>query len=261
MIADMYTSRLAAGLGLIEETDRLLDLWRPGMTPNGLYQVALDSGVFPSMSARRLKDVVTEGFGARYLIQQGQPAKLLKQVQNILSQTEYRQLLMLMTARAHDIFADFVRQVYWPAYGANKLAIERDEALQFVERANQDGKTTKHWAASTVRRVASYLIGCCIDFGLLSSEGEKSACKIIGSNLKSKVALILSYELHFSGLGDNAVMNHHDWQLFGLEPLDVIGVWRSLSGQGHLIVQSAGGIVNVSWKYEQMSEVVDGITG
>jgi hypothetical protein len=56
-------------------------------------------------------------------------------------------------------------------------------------------------------------------------------------------------------------MNHPDWRLFGLEPLDVIGVWRALSGQGHLIVQSAGGIVNVSWKYEQMSEVIDVIAG
>ncbi len=231
------------------------------MTPLGLYQVALDSGAFPSMSARRLKDVVTEGFGARYLVEQGQPAKLLKQVRGVLTQVEYRQLLMVMTARAHEILADFIRQIYWPAYGAGKVEIARDDALQFVERANQDGKTTKHWAASTVRRVSSYLIGCCIDFGLLSSEGEKTACKIVNLNLKPKVALVLSYEHHFSGLGDNAVMNHTDWQLFGLEPLDILDMWRALSGQGHFIVQAAGGIVNVSWKYKRMNEVVDGITG
>lgn len=261
MIAAMYTSRLGAGLGLIEETDRLLDLWRPEMTPLGLYQVALDSGAFPSMSARRLKDVVTEGFGARYLVQQGQPARMLKQVREAISPLEYRQLLMLLTARAHEIFADFLRQVYWPAYGAGKVTIEREESRQFVERANQDGKTTRHWAPSTVRRVASYLIGCCIDFGLLTSEGDKSSSKITGMNLKPNVALIISYEHHFSGLGDNAIINHTDWPIFGLEPQDVIDLWRTLSGNGHLILQAAGGIVNVSWKYRQMSEVIDVIAG
>jgi len=261
VIASMYTSRLGAGLGLIEETDRLLDLWQPEMTPTGLYQAALESGAFPGMSARRLKDVVTEGFGARYLVGEGQPADLLKQVRNVLSQIEYRQLLMVLTSRAHEIFADFVRQVYWPAYGAGKTTIEREESLRFVERANQDGKTTSHWAPSTVRRVASYLIGCCIDFGLLSDDGDKASCKITNVNLKPNVALIISYEHHFSGLGDNAITNHPDWQLFGLEPQEVVDHLRALGLQGHLIVQSAGGIVSISWKYQRMSEVIDVIAG
>ncbi len=62
-----YTAQLSAGLGLIEETKSLLDLWDLGETNTELYRQALDSGSFPNMSARRLKNVVSECFTPRFL--------------------------------------------------------------------------------------------------------------------------------------------------------------------------------------------------
>jgi hypothetical protein len=47
-----YTSTLGAGLGLIEETITLVDLWKPKMRLEELYQIALSSGAFPEISAR-----------------------------------------------------------------------------------------------------------------------------------------------------------------------------------------------------------------
>jgi hypothetical protein len=44
-----YTTQLQAGLGLVNETKTLLDLWSPGMSANQLHQVALESGRFPPL--------------------------------------------------------------------------------------------------------------------------------------------------------------------------------------------------------------------
>jgi hypothetical protein len=68
-----YTTKLQAGLGLIPETEKLLSLWEPGMDAHALLQRALTSGEFPSVTARRLRNVVLEGFAPRYLKENEEP--------------------------------------------------------------------------------------------------------------------------------------------------------------------------------------------
>lgn len=53
-----YTTQLQAGLGLVQETRLLLNLWSPGMSSPALYLAALNSGQFPNVSARRLRNIV-----------------------------------------------------------------------------------------------------------------------------------------------------------------------------------------------------------
>ena len=62
-----YTTQLQAGLGLIEETRLLLDLYEPEMSTRDLFNKALESGLFPRVSARRLDNIVRECFAPRYL--------------------------------------------------------------------------------------------------------------------------------------------------------------------------------------------------
>lgn len=259
MTITVYTSRLGAGLGLIEETDALLGLWQPAMSSPDLYVTALQSGKFPNISARRLKDIIGEGFAARYLVDDAEPAILLKRLRPVLSSTEFRQLLLIYTARSHEILADFINEVYWPAYAAGHSELSRESALHFVQRSNQDGKTTTPWAESTVRRVASYLIGCCVDFGMVEPGKNQTSMKILSFRVKNKTAIVLAHQLHFAGLGDNAVVSSVDWRLFGLEPQDVVEQLRIIGRDGHFIVQAAGGVINISWKHQTMTEVVHAI--
>jgi hypothetical protein len=69
-----YTTQLQAGLGLVNETKTLLDLWAPGMSATQLHQVALESGRSPNVTARRLRNIVVECFAPRYLVAGGIPA-------------------------------------------------------------------------------------------------------------------------------------------------------------------------------------------
>ena len=44
----IYNIQLSAGLGLLDETRSLLDLWEPGMSPSALHEAALASGPLPN---------------------------------------------------------------------------------------------------------------------------------------------------------------------------------------------------------------------
>ena len=76
----------------------------------------------------------------------------------------------------------------------------------------------------------------------------------------SQASAYLAYELHFSGVGDNALLSHADWELFGLAREDVLEEIKRLSLKGLLIVQSAGDVVRIGWKQKDMEALCDVFT-
>ena len=107
-----------------------------------------------------------------------------------------------------------------------------------------------------VKRVSGYLTGCCADYGLLEA-GRRQSRRIIEFRINPSLAAYLAYELHFCGLGDNAVLEHRDWLLFGLNRDDVLDQLKRLSLRGLLIVQAGGEVVRIGWKQANMEAVCD----
>jgi hypothetical protein len=249
-----YTTQLGAGLGLIAETVRLLDLWEIGMTGQRLLRVALESGAFATISARRLRNIVIEAFAPRYLVDDARPARILKILLGRVPQLDLRQMLLLYTCRANPILADFICEVYWQRYGAGAQAVTKDEARGFTRRAVGRGRTTTRWAESTIIRVSTYLLGICADYGLLGTM-RADARPIIPFRITPVTTSVLAHELHFRGLGDGTVVHHSDWGLFGLEPADVLQELKRLALRGEIIVQSASAIIQIGWKYKSMEEL------
>ena len=254
-----YTTQLQAGLGLVNETKTLLELWSPGMSANQLHQVALESGRFPTVTARRLRNIVVECFAPRYLSANANAAKNLRLLAPAISSADLTQLMLIFTSRANPILGDFVRQVYWPRYAGGYTQLTNEDARYFVERGIDDGKTVKRWEETTVRRVSAYLTGCCADYGMLE-RGARSTRRILPFRVSQTVAAYLAYELHFEGVGDNALLNHEDWHLFGMVREDVLEEIKRLSLKGHLIVQAAGDVIRISWKQQNMEALCDVLT-
>jgi hypothetical protein len=228
------------------------------MVGQDLLKVALASGAFSTLSARRLRNIIIEAFCPRYLVNGFEPATLLKSLAGLLPKDELRSLFFVFTCRANRILGDFVRQVYWARYAAGAGSVSKDDARAFITSAISNGQTTRRWSESTIIRMGSYLLGACADFGLLGA--MKSAARSISTfRITPPVASILAHDLHFAGLGDNAVVRSEDWALVGLETDDVVGELKRLSLRGELIVQSAGSVTHVAWKYKSMEDLANGI--
>lgn len=253
-----YTTQLQAGLGLVVETRHLLELYERGMSVSELTDRALESGRFPLVTARRLRNVVAECFAPRYLRAQD-TAMTLKRLAPTLTRAEFNQLLLIHTARANLILADFIREVYWPRYSVGRDVLTLDDAREFVINAVREGNTAKPWSETTVRRMASYLLGCCVDYDLLGGNG-RGPRPVQPLRLHNKVAAYLAYDLHLKGVGDNQLLAHEDWQLFGLEPRDVREQLKRLSLDGYLILQSAADVIQIGWTLKSMEELTDVLT-
>jgi len=249
-----YTTQLQAGLGLIEETRVLLSIYEPEMTATELHETALAAGLFPGVSARRLRNIIVECFSPRYLLTDS--AQYLKHLSTALPALVFNQFLLIFTCQANQILLDFIREVYWKSYSSGRDTLSTDDAKDFVIQAIREGKTRQLWSDATIRRVASYLIGCCADYGLLSA-GRTSVRQIQTFRLQEQTLFFFSYWLHFLGRGDNSIINHEIWEIFGLEPADVREELKRISKKGWLIVQSAGEVTRISWRFKRLEEVVD----
>jgi len=232
-------------------------MWEEGMDKEALFDKALQSGHFPTISARRLKNIVYLAFAPRFLDTPEIIPRLIR-LDEFLPRSTFDQHLYIYTARANRVFADFVREVYWSAYAAGRKTLSNEEAREFVDKANAEGLTTQPWAKSTERRVASYLTGTAADFGLLEG-GRKIKREIRPIRIRPTTSVYLAYDLHFHGVGDNALLAHEDWALFGLERADVLEELRRMTLQKWIIVQSAANITAIDWLYDSMEDVIDGI--
>ena len=250
-----YTTQLQAGQGLLEETRQLLQVYQPGMSAPQLYEAALASGRFPLVTARRLRNIVSECFAPRYM-RDPNVASRLKSLVDCFTTTELNQLLFIYTARANLVLADFVREVYWARYSAGRNDLQLEDARTFVANSVREGKTQKPWSETTIKRISSYLMGCCADYGLLTTTGRNQR-SIAAYRILPKVAAYLAYDLKFSGLGDNQIVSSSDWDLFGLERADVRDQLKRLSLQGLLIFQAASDVVHIGWTYKSMEELID----
>jgi Putative inner membrane protein (DUF1819) len=254
-----YTTQLQAGLGMVSETLELLRLWRPGLSAQQLSKSARADGLFARATARRTRNLVIEMFAPRFLVGDGTPAARVKYlIERQLPHAALVQLCFLQTARAQRVFRDFVIDVYWPRYSAGASLLAREAGERFIQRALDAGKMPRRWSASTVSRVSGYLLSCCADFGLLAVGGGKQR-QIQRFSIRPDIALYLAYDLHFSGLGDMAVVRHADWKLFGQEPLDTIRLLQSLGRARHLMIQSAADVISISWRYKTMEDCLNAV--
>jgi hypothetical protein len=257
--APHYTTNLSKAQGMVAETLELLELWEPGMTVVELKACVRAMGALGKATQVRVDDLVGRGFAQRYLVDDGKPARWLRQL--LLARAPrglLRQLTLIYTARANLILHDFICEVFWLKYSSRAGEVTKQDARDFIDQAVGRGALAKRWSDTIMERVARYLLGTLVDFELIASNqfGQRQIRPLF---ILPETIVFLAYELHFDGADDQELVRHRDWGLFGLLPADVIASLEKVATQGHLFVQHSGALVRVEWKYQTMEEMLDAL--
>ena len=253
-----YTTELSKGQGMIPESVALFNLWEPGLSVAELKSKAVQEGVIGRATALRVQDIVGRVFAARYLCNDAKPALYIKQLLEAgVPANRLNQIFLIYTARAHDALHDFITETYWAKYSAGATMLTRQEALEFLDRAANNGIIVPRWSDTMMLRVARYLTGCLTDFQMAGNDhGGKR--EIVSFKIQPLTTVFLAHTLHFDGYSDNALIEHPDWRLFGLEPMDV-RYELERSSNGHFITQFSGDLLRISWKHKTMKEALSGL--
>jgi hypothetical protein len=255
-----YTTALCKGQGMIPETITLLREWSPGMSAVELNRLVRENGLIPKGTAGRIKDIVSRVFAPRFLAHEGQPARYLKPlVEGGYGADELSQLLLLYCARTYPELRDFITDTYWPRYAAGAGYLYRQDSDVFFRNAYESGKLPNKWTDESRTKIARYLLSALTDFKLIG-HAVKDYREILSFRIHEFTTLYLAHELHFSGVADQFLLTHPDWQIFGLESYDVLQELRAVAKNGRFVVQHSGQILRISWGFNTMEEFLDAAT-
>jgi hypothetical protein len=255
----VYTQALGKGRALIPEMRLLLQVWQPGESESSLADRVLRHDVLVKSTARRVLDVVRV-FSRRLLQPTDDAARHLKPlVEPTAPRQVFSDILFYYGAR-HDALLWVTILRYWPAVREGRLTMPSREVAELIWEAEQDGRIARPWSAEIKRDMAGRVLGTLSDFGLLE-EFKPATRRIAAYRAADGTVLYLATLLHVQGCPDGLLADTSAWQLFGLEREDVWQRLEALAGDGWLIVQRAGEVAHITWRYSDPEEVIGALIG
>lgn len=252
-----YSTAISKGAGMIEETRRLLEQWRPNESLDDFARRVQAEGLLGSSTAYRTCDIVKRVFAPRFLRPSDKPARILKRVLATgLQRRVYTELLFVFTARQDPLVYDFTVREYWPAVRRGKAIIDTDLILSFLSEAHYDGRLDNQWSEKVSVRIARCVLGLLRDVGFLR-EVVRGRREIVNYRISDEGAAILARALNESGVTDSSLCDHPDWGLFGMTPSEVMERLDGIGEHRGVIVQRAGFVVHFTWVIKSIEELID----
>ena len=243
----------------MEETKTLLRAWQPYESIGDFQSRVLREDLLGRATAYRVKDIVRRVFARRLMVPDTQPALRLKHLLNAGKSRVVSDLLLLYSARQDDALRDVVVNVYWPAVREGQLTITPRQIVGFLRHAEANGLMSEPWSEQVRVKVARGLLGALVGFGMMR-EIARGRRETVVFHPCDEALVYLAYDLHFQGLTDAAVVADRDWRVLGLHESDVRIVLDRIMPIGWGVIQAAGSVVRISWKYGAMEDVVDALT-
>jgi len=247
----LYSTQLAKGTGMINETLAILNVYEPGMTKEALCQYVIDSNYLSTSTETRAKDIINRVFYYRFMSVNPSVPLWLRQIRRKgLMVSQMAQLFYIYCARENAVMYDFIATVLNPAKESGQQRFTRQDFTDYMHGIVERGEAS--WSDFMQKKNGGYLRSTLIDFGLLDE-----ANNILPFDIDDFTVLYLMHELHFSGLSDMAIWEHEDWKLFNLNKYDVLSAIMNKSLKGGYIAQTSGDILSISWSFNSMEEMID----
>ena len=255
----LYSTELIKAAGMVSESIELLRIWTPGMRPSELRDAALRAGTLAKVSSDRVWAITRYGFSLRYLADEQRPAQILKRlVEHGASVPLLRQLFLLYTARSNSLFADIAGEYYWQLNARGIKELSKAMIEKFIRSKFGSEKVPHAWSDSVTDRVAAGLMKTLSDFGYIAPGRGKLRSMTPPAILPETICFI-AYEARERKVPDSLVAADPAFALFGLSHQKALEELIHVSGQYGLIVQSAGDLVRISYKYQTMEDFLDAL--
>lgn len=259
-VGPLYTQALSKGGALLAETRTLLQAWRPGETGEELAERVLRNDILGRATARRVLDIVRV-FTLRLLTPNDAPARHLRALASVESRRQvFSDLVFYYTVRQDAFLRDVAALCYWPAVRAGSLVVRNQEVQRLIAEAQLDGRIRAPWSPELRRDMAGRALIALTAFGLLE-EDAPARRRVLPYQPSDGAAVYLAYLLHARGVTDASLAGQPDWAPFGLEPADVWNRLDALAGEGWFVVQRAGEVARMTWRYTTVEEMIDAIAG
>lgn len=251
---------LTKGTPSLDEIQMLLLSWRPDESPVDFAERVRREGILTKQTARRVRDMVLELFRPWFLKPDDRAARWLKTfVEADGDRQALNEMVFLYKARSEAVLYDFALERFWPTCYDGALYLRTTDVEDFLQEAQEAGRTTKRLSPQTQTRLARGIFGALTKVGFLNAERRYARAYVLYRATDFTIAY-LAYDLHLAGLTDGTLVEHPDWGLFGLTREHTLDRLDALDERAGMIVQRAGSVVSITWLYTTMDEVIHAYT-
>lgn len=251
-----YTIAICKGATLLDETRTLLSHWQLGEPAEAFARRVEEDGLLGKATAHRVRDIVRRVFIPRYLKPDDRPARVMKiTLESNVQPAVFKELVLLYSARNDFLLREFMIREFWPSVRRGRHLIDVSTVLSFFSEAFMDGKMKNPWSEQVRRKVARGLLGFLreLDFLRKPAKGKR---ELIDYRMSDDGIVVLARILKEEGFSDSGVVDHPDWNLFGLERKEVLSRFHLVGEEMGLLVQQAGSVVSFNWKVSSIESLI-----
>ena len=252
-----YTIAICKGAALLEETRTLLTHWQFGEPADAFARRVEQEGLLGKATAYRVRDIVRRVFVPRYLKPDDKPARVLKgAIECNLQPAVFKELVLLYSSRNDPLLRDFVVREFWSSVRRGRFLLDISNVLLFFSEALTDGTIDRPWSDQVSRKVARGLLGFLREVDFIR-EPQKGKRQLIDYRISDGMMVILARILKEEGFSDSGIVDHPDWNVFGLERMGVLARLNFLGEEMGLLVQQAGSVVSFNWKVQSIESLMN----
>ena len=248
---------LIKGTASLDELRALFLSWRPGEAPVDFAKRIRAEGILVKQTAQRADDLVLRVFRPWFLMPDTTAVERLQKIfRKNVDWHVLNELILLYKSRAEAVLFDYLIKSFWVQFQEGALYLRMVDVENFLNEARETGFIENEWSSYTQTRLAYGLLRVVKEVGFVKEE-KRELYSFITYRVSNFFANYLAYDLHLAGLSDQAIVEHPDWRLFGLNRSQVLQKLSDLGDQSGIVMQQAGSVVRVTWLYKSMDEVID----
>ena len=207
-----YSSKIIKAGALIGDTKTLLSHWDGTASVAENIDRVQRENLFGKASRSRVEDILTI-FRQRYLTEEPVTTALVTLVHSPFPPAALERLLYFHAARADSLLHDTVTEILVPLHERGWVDINVPTFQRSLAQWVEEGKTTGHWSASTITRIAQGLLSALRDFGVLQGAVNK---KIVPAFVPIEAFAYLVFYLKQHQPSGAKLIELPDWKLFFL---------------------------------------------
>ena len=214
--ADVVSSFTIIKGSLIDETYAAFERWDVDADKQSNLKRLRKLNTIGARSANWLRDVAFAI--SRRFDTDVRDRALVELARNGCSREVWKPILLWHMTRDEFLLRDFLIRWLYPTFVEGVYRLKLDDVLPYLQTLEKQGRTSKPWANKTRHRVASGLLGICVDFGLLVGRTAKEFGRF---HLPEESFVYLLHAMAESEPNARHIIDAEDWRMFLMDATDV----------------------------------------
>lgn len=256
--SDRYASTISGASSLLPETCLVLTEIAQGTPIDSLRERIIAENWFGKRSERS-REKLWQNIHNRYLSEREESfiRLLARTISSSLPEGVKNLILLYEFAQSDRLVHDLTAKCLYGLYRQGRSFVAKEDVYRWLDEVKATHPELDEWSTQTRKRVAQHYLKIASDAGLLEGAKRKTFHRV---HVPLPAFLWVLYRLKEPQLPTRAVIQAESFRIFFLDRKDVERLLHEADSEGFVRFRSAGDIVDLTYQFESLAEVMDGFT-